>query len=338
VNSLCFRIGGLSLLFRSRDLHFRDAAAYRSFLGSDGEAPDLVADFELLSDTGSNGRARKGEPLLAAAREYLEETMPPLPDRTGTIQRQTEVVSRFLSLPSFRGCLQAFEPRLGEWRSLAVGMSNACFVDAECSRARIFLDRRAAHTLFPIIDGYVFSLLTLLLATRRGVILHAAGVVNGEDGYVFAGPSGAGKTTIARAAQSLGWPVLADDELVVRQGPDGTFRAFKTPWHMAAAPWGGSFGEQPESAPVRAIFFVEHGARDRRKRLNTMASTVSLVDSLFPTLRRLGTGHADSVLVLLTRLAGGIPCYRLSFTRSCGFLREIKSQYEEKKNEARRII
>jgi hypothetical protein len=326
MDALCFRLGGLSLLFRSRDLHFRDAAVvYQSFLGCDGEAPDLVADLELVSGGSSDGRTGERERLLAVVREYLEETMPPQTEQTGVIEGRIEIVRRFLSSPSFRGCLQDFEPRGGEWRSLLIGPSFVSFVGAKGSRVRLFLDGDAARTLASSLDAYVFFLMNPLLVEHQGVLWHAAGVVNGDGSYVFAGPSGAGKTTIARAAQALGWPILADDGLVVRQGTDGTFRAFRTPWRMLAPPWGGSFGEQPESAPLRAIFFVEHGTCDRWEKLDDMASAVNVMGSLFPTLRRLETGHAASAFELLVGLAETIPCYRLSFTRSCKFLREIKS-------------
>jgi hypothetical protein len=64
--------------------------------------------------------------------------------------------------------------------------------------------------------------LTWLLGAADRWVIHAAAVV-GPDGaaVVAVGPGGAGKSTVAAAAWAAGWPVLADDLVVVRPGPHG---------------------------------------------------------------------------------------------------------------------
>jgi hypothetical protein len=64
--------------------------------------------------------------------------------------------------------------------------------------------------------------LTWLLGAVDRWVIHAAAVVSpGGEAVVAVGPGGAGKSTVAAAALEAGWPVLADDLVVVRAGPTG---------------------------------------------------------------------------------------------------------------------
>ena len=84
---------------------------------------------------------------------------------------------------------------------------------------------------------------TLLLSRERGFLLHASSVVRNGRAFLFTGPSGAGKTTIARLAPADG-VVLSDEISYVRQ-VGGRYLAYGTPF---AGEWGDA-GE-PISAPV----------------------------------------------------------------------------------------
>jgi hypothetical protein len=95
---------------------------------------------------------------------------------------------------------------------------------------------------------YFFAFLS-----SRGLLLHASGVVRGGFGYIFPGPSGAGKTTIVR--QSTGMAVLSDDLLGIDLSPDnGSIFALGTPFH-------GDWGKPGEAVrvPVKGLYFPVHG-------------------------------------------------------------------------------
>jgi hypothetical protein len=100
-------------------------------------------------------------------------------------------------------------------------------------------------------------LLMYYLATRRGLILHGAGAVLGGRSFVFAGRSGAGKTTLARQFQSEArLQLLSDDRIVVRGRP-GRYEAFGTPWPGEARV------ARSARAPLGGIFFITHGLENR---------------------------------------------------------------------------
>ncbi|MBI3978544.1 MAG: hypothetical protein HY331_10200 [Chloroflexi bacterium] len=93
------------------------------------------------------------------------------------------------------------------------------------------------------IDSCLRVLLSIYLAPRHGLLLHAAGVVHAGRAHVFFGPSGAGKTTVARL--STGRVVLSDELTAVHAGADGA--------HGGATAAGTPFWGELEGAgaPVR---------------------------------------------------------------------------------------
>lgn len=65
--------------------------------------------------------------------------------------------------------------------------------------------------------------LSALLLQRGLMPLHASTVVIGGRGIVFAGPSGHGKSTLVASLAVQGYPVLSDDKIVLRPGPQGVY-------------------------------------------------------------------------------------------------------------------
>jgi len=61
-----------------------------------------------------------------------------------------------------------------------------------------------------------YILMQTLPREANGLLLHAAGIVLDGQGYVFTGPSAAGKTTVARLAAGYA-EVLSDENVVVRE-------------------------------------------------------------------------------------------------------------------------
>ncbi len=105
-------------------------------------------------------------------------------------------------------------------------------------------------------------ILMYYLARRGGVLIHAAGIKMNGNGYIFAGRSGAGKTTISRQFVAKGYSdMLSDDRVVVRK-IGNLFRIYGTPW-----PGEGGIAIN-KSFPFAGIFFLSHGDSNRIEELN----------------------------------------------------------------------
>ena len=73
------------------------------------------------------------------------------------------------------------------------------------------------------VEGDPENLLRVYLAYRclqhGGLLMHSSGAVRNGWAYLFFGPSGAGKTTIALLSEKAGYPVLGDDIVALRPFP-----------------------------------------------------------------------------------------------------------------------
>ena len=144
-----------------------------------------------------------------------------------------------------------------------------------------------------------------LLARGRGVEIHACGVVD-HDGaaYVFAGQSGAGKSTIARLWHADGATILSDDRLILRVR-DGHAWVYGTPWH----------GEErfacPRSAPLSAIYFLAHASRNSATSMSAASAAARLFACSFPPFY--DQAGIEFTLALLADIMRRVPAFELKF-------------------------
>ena len=111
------------------------------------------------------------------------------------------------------------------------------------------------------IDSVLRIVHSILLASRGGFLLHAASAIRDGHAFLFAGVSGAGKTTISRLA-----PVdatLLTDEISYVRYHDGKFEACGTPFAGELARAG-----ENSSAPVKTLFFLEQAPQNRIEPVN----------------------------------------------------------------------
>ena len=106
------------------------------------------------------------------------------------------------------------------------------------------------------IDSVLRILHTLILARRGGLLLHSASAIRNGKAFLFAGVSGAGKTTISRLAPPDA-TLLTDEISYVRKTDRGYF-AFGTPFTGELAKVG-----ENVSAPVEALYLLAQGPGNR---------------------------------------------------------------------------
>ncbi len=130
------------------------------------------------------------------------------------------------------------------------------------------------------LDPFEFPLPELLmihqLSRGRGVEIHGCGVIDADGrAYLFAGQSGAGKSTIARLWRRNGAVILSDDRVVLRLRDDRV-TIYGTPWHGEDA-----FAD-PRSAPLSRMFFLDHGHENRLRPIEGAAAVARLFACSFP--------------------------------------------------------
>ena len=179
------------------------------------------------------------------------------------------------------------------------------------TRARIYNDTEDAFlkgnqhslTLFPTDQ----ILLSRILADRQGCILHSCGVNFKGQGFIFAGHSEAGKSTIARILKAQA-EILCDDRIIIRRHPDG-FKIYGT--------W--SHGDMPDVSAdcvsLKAILFLNKSAQNYVERIEDKKL---MFKKLLPCLIRpfVTADWWEKSLQILENISQEVPSYELYFDKS----------------------
>lgn len=159
----------------------------------------------------------------------------------------------------------------------------------------------------------ILSYVSMLALPRQqnGLLLHAVGVVLEGHGLCFFGPSGAGKTTIARLAAGRA-EVLADENVIVRLGHDGP-ELLSTPF------WGHStppdlIRRTNRCVPLHALYELAHAPAFGLTRLRHAGAVAALLGSEKVASERVES--AAAWLAIAGALTDRTPVFRLEFLPS----------------------
>jgi hypothetical protein len=155
------------------------------------------------------------------------------------------------------------------------------------------------------IDAVLRITHSLVLAEQGGFLVHAASAIRGGQAHLFAGVSGAGKTTMSRIAPRDA-TLLTDEISYVRKTRAG-YSAYGTPFAGELARPGAN-----RSAPVRAVYLLEQGPCNRIAAISRTDAVRSLMRHIlfFAHDQEMVARVFDSVLEFVSR----VEVSRLIFT------------------------
>lgn len=156
-----------------------------------------------------------------------------------------------------------------------------------------------------------------LLARCGAFILHASVAVKDGTGWIFAGRSGAGKSTISGLCHDCGWRILNDDRVII-YARDGQYRVCGTPWHGS-----GRFAEA-DDVPLGGIFFLAKSTGNRVEPFPSAQARMALLDvAAVPWFE---DDWSRGALDAVDAVAGHVPLHRLHFTRGPEAVRAVEDQ------------
>lgn len=145
-----------------------------------------------------------------------------------------------------------------------------------------------------------------ILGLGRGIMIHACGISDSGQGFVFIGPSDSGKTTLARLWKDHQDVTVLSDECVVIRRIENQYWVYGTPWTR----WD-KFAS-PEGAPLEKLFFIRHADKNiisRKQESDTVENL--LAQSSFSSFY--DRAAMQYTLDFCSELSQRIPVYDLGF-------------------------
>jgi hypothetical protein len=155
------------------------------------------------------------------------------------------------------------------------------------------------------IDAVLRIVHSLMLAKQGGFLLHSASAIRNGKAFLFAGVSGAGKTTISRLAPAD--TTLLTDEISYVRKQDERYVAYGTPFTGELAKLGENM-----SAPVAALYLLAQGRENRIDKLTAADAGRELLSNMLffaedqEMVHRIFQAACDFV--------HRVPAYKLTFT------------------------
>jgi hypothetical protein len=158
-------------------------------------------------------------------------------------------------------------------------------------------------------NGALNILIVYYLSKRKlGVVFHSCGLKDRGNGYIFAGLSGAGKSTTSKIWGKLSSTrVISDDRIIVRKEKN-KFVMYPTPWH-------GTYADKVKNVSsdiyLTKLFYIYHKRANLAKSISISRSFNLLYQAMF--LPFWDKDCVDFISVYLLEIISSVPTYEFGF-------------------------
>lgn len=169
----------------------------------------------------------------------------------------------------------------------------------------------AAH-----IENFLRVAYAWLCLQDGGLLLHAAGAIRNGQGYIFFGPSGAGKTTTSRLAARTA-DVVSDDLVIIRPSSNGGCT-------LHGVPFKGELSDAPranQSAPLCGLYRLRQDTSHYLEPMARMKAVAELAAASPFIVREPALGN--QLVEVCHRITKIISVQHLHFRRDDGFWKVI---------------
>ena len=242
----------------------------------------------------------RGEPDVEMRASWID-TAPDLPGRM-----LFDSGGAWQLLQSNGDFLFAFRSTAGGSTPYKIARFNSDFTSGDVHLYRRHFDEHPAAIAYPLQYPLDELLMIHLLSQGRGVEVHACGLLDSSGrAYLFAGQSGAGKSTMARLwVDRPGTTLLSDERVVLRTDGDRIV-AYGTPWQ------GDAHFASPASGELAALFFLQHAPAHAVVPAVASRAAARLFACSFLPFH--STEAVERTMASVEQVARRTPCYELSF-------------------------
>ncbi|WHY71030.1 hypothetical protein [Fictibacillus enclensis] len=177
-------------------------------------------------------------------------------------------------------------------------------IDEQFNSATIHIhdDLALKHAMMNLYSAYI-------VYQGWGLLLHSSCVIENNEGHIFSGHSGAGKSTAAR----LSYPreLLSDEATIVKIDREG-HTVFDSPFRS-------EMEERARTAfvPLSSIQLLYQSKTNKRIKIKSSDALISMMDKVF--YWNYSVSETKKVLRLLTALVSEIPVHQLYFQKNNTF-------------------
>ncbi len=187
---------------------------------------------------------------------------------------------------------------------------------------RIWLPESDTNNNFASTDPLAYPMGPLLmyhLALFKGkVMIHASGVCNGTNGYLFSGFSGVGKSTMAHLWHESGHQVINDDRLWLGIENDKCYM-YNTPM---------TYVDKPRKSLLTHAFLIKQSPENYLKQVTGIEKMMRLM--AFCIQHHYHKKHIQILMNTIENIAGRLKIYELGFVPEQSIVELIKN--EQKRN------
>ncbi|MBN1405167.1 MAG: hypothetical protein JW946_01455 [Candidatus Omnitrophica bacterium] len=199
-------------------------------------------------------------------------------------------------------------------------------INKNLNRVKAYLLPKKGKLFVWSFTSIVYDFLQVLLINycamkKTGIFIHGIGVKDTDKrGFLFAGPSGAGKTTTARLWHNHSRAfVLNDDRMIARK--------FGNKFFIYGSPWHGDFSDYLASKVGRALldklFFIYHAKKNILSKISEKEAFKLLYTSSFPAFW--DKDCLENIASLNTDLINSVKCLKLGFTKNKSIIKFIRN-------------
>lgn len=178
--------------------------------------------------------------------------------------------------------------------------------DADTAELHVYDDFSLKHAMLNLYSWFIVN-------RGWGLLIHSSCIVEREKAYVFAGHSGAGKSTVAKL--SMPRPILSDEATIAKVTEDGV-TIYHSPFRSEL--------ESPHHTlgfPLAAVQILHQSLQNKRSPMNKVDGVMQLLGKLF--YWPYDPAETKKVLKLSRLLLERTPIYALYFQKNDTFWEEI---------------
>jgi hypothetical protein len=202
--------------------------------------------------------------------------------------------------------LLTFRSSVGSTAPYKTARLNASFTEGEVQLSPRHFDRHRSDAVYALQYPLDELLMIHQLSQGKGVEIHGSAVLDrAQRAFVFAGQSGAGKSTMARLWTDHSDLILLSDERVVVRTDGDRVLVYGTPWH------GDARLTSPRCGELAGVFFLHHGSAHASAATAAPLAAATLLSCAFLPFH--SAGAVDRTMAALERVAREVPCRDLWF-------------------------